>query len=194
MNVFVLDADPKIAAQYHCDKHVVKMTTESLQIMSSVLWFSYGITQKKDLDYSLWQNFPRDSPYGIGFMNHPCTKWARASSENWDWLASLAAALFVEHERRWGRVPSARPRLEWFVKNKPSLPSIGLTPFVLAMPEDLKTGDPVHSYRMYYAGWKRYFATWKISAPFWWQEYCDLTRQKGLVSEKVKILMNASLA
>jgi len=30
MNIFVLDYNPKKAAEYHCDKHVVKMILETL--------------------------------------------------------------------------------------------------------------------------------------------------------------------
>jgi len=29
MNIFVLDYNPKKAAEYHCDKHVVKMILEN---------------------------------------------------------------------------------------------------------------------------------------------------------------------
>jgi hypothetical protein len=35
MNIFYLDEDPKICAQYHCDKHVVKMIIEYAQLLST---------------------------------------------------------------------------------------------------------------------------------------------------------------
>ena len=35
MNIFYLDRDAKLAAQYHCDKHVVKMIIEYAQLMST---------------------------------------------------------------------------------------------------------------------------------------------------------------
>ena len=35
MNVFVLDYDPKTAAEMHCDKHVVKMILETAQLLST---------------------------------------------------------------------------------------------------------------------------------------------------------------
>jgi hypothetical protein len=35
MNIFYLDEDPKICAQYHCDKHVVKMIIEYAQLFST---------------------------------------------------------------------------------------------------------------------------------------------------------------
>ena len=37
---------------------------------------------------------------------------------------------------------------------------VGLTPFVLAMPDEFKTSDPVMSYRNYYMS-KQNIATWK---------------------------------
>ena len=35
MNIFYLDKAPEIAAQLHCDKHVVKMILESAQMLST---------------------------------------------------------------------------------------------------------------------------------------------------------------
>lgn len=35
MNIFYLDKDPRIAASYHCDKHVVKMVSETAQLLST---------------------------------------------------------------------------------------------------------------------------------------------------------------
>jgi hypothetical protein len=34
MNIFYLDSDPELAAQMHCDKHVVKMILETAQLLS----------------------------------------------------------------------------------------------------------------------------------------------------------------
>ena len=35
MNIFILDTDPIVAAQWQCDKHVVKMIVESAQMLST---------------------------------------------------------------------------------------------------------------------------------------------------------------
>lgn len=35
MNIFYLSKDPELAAQYHCDKHVVKMIIEYAQLLST---------------------------------------------------------------------------------------------------------------------------------------------------------------
>ena len=37
MNIFVLDQDPSIAAQYNCDKHIVKMVLELFQQLGSAV-------------------------------------------------------------------------------------------------------------------------------------------------------------
>lgn len=48
MNIFYLERDPKIAAEFHCDKHVVKMIVESAQMLSSAHWmtdfFKYNLS------------------------------------------------------------------------------------------------------------------------------------------------------
>ena len=35
MNIFYLDKDPKRCAEMHCDKHVVKMSLEYAQLLST---------------------------------------------------------------------------------------------------------------------------------------------------------------
>ena len=35
MNIFYLDKDPNVCANYHCDKHVVKMIVEYAQMLST---------------------------------------------------------------------------------------------------------------------------------------------------------------
>lgn len=37
MNIFVLDTDPKLSAQYHVDRHVIKMILENAQLLSTAL-------------------------------------------------------------------------------------------------------------------------------------------------------------
>ena len=59
MNIFVLDKDVKLAAQYHCDKHLVKMITEHNQILGSIAHVGRGVKKKIEItpDYcknNLW--------------------------------------------------------------------------------------------------------------------------------------------
>lgn len=42
MNIFYLDGDVTKAAQYHCDKHVVKMVLETAQILCTGIYIATG--------------------------------------------------------------------------------------------------------------------------------------------------------
>ena len=149
MNIFVLDNNPHVAAMYACDKHVVKMILESAQMLCSV--------QPEGT-----------APYKRSFYNHPCTKWVRASSANYDWLIEHARALCTEYTRRYGKVHKSEKVIDWCDANRPELPDVGLTPFAQAMPEDYKNEDAVEAYRTYYRNDKRRFATWKdVDPPTW---------------------------
>ena len=47
MNIFILDTDPVVAAQSQCDKHVVKMVTESAQMLSTAHRVLDGAIEKR---------------------------------------------------------------------------------------------------------------------------------------------------
>jgi hypothetical protein len=149
MNIFVLDKNPHVAAMYACDRHVIKMILESAQMLCSV--------QPEGT-----------APYKRAFYNHPCTKWVRASSANYDWLIEHARALCAEYSRRYGKVHKSEKAIGWCDANRPKLPDGGLTPFAQAMPEEYKNEDAVKAYRNYYRNDKRRFATWKnVDPPTW---------------------------
>ena len=151
MNIFAVDTDPKIAAQQLCDKHVVKMILESAQMLCSV--------------------FPNgDAPYRRAFYNHPCTKWARESAENYEWLLDHAYAMCQEYTRRYGKVHKSLDAISWCGSNyhKLNIPRKGLTKFAQALPEQYKNSCGVTAYRADYNGEKAYFAKWsKRETPSW---------------------------
>ena len=66
MNIFVLDLDPEVAAQYHCDKHVPKLCVEVTQMMVSAVR-RYGAT---DNDVPLTKS---GTPHKGGYHRHPVT-------------------------------------------------------------------------------------------------------------------------
>lgn len=147
MNIFVLDFDPRKAAEYHCDRHVPKMILESTQMLSTVL----------------------NGPYKPTHQNHPCTLWVGESIDNALWLFDLAYALHHEWQKRWNHAREHKcvEILDGLKKELASLPAVGLTPFALAMPIEFKTNDPVESYRAYYRS--KTFAQWRYSSePDWW--------------------------
>ena len=160
MNIFILDDDPVKAAQLQCDKHVVKMILESAQMLCSV--------QPEGT-----------APYKRSFYNHPCTKWARASTENYDWLVEHAYALCEEYSRRYvhksgkPKVHKSKAVIEWCDKNRSDLelPIGMLTEHPMCMPDYCKMESVVESYRKYYINEKAKFAKWKDgNIPSWYSE------------------------
>tara|TARA_R110000803_G_scaffold74903_5_gene139126 strand:+ start:3593 stop:4066 length:474 start_codon:yes stop_codon:yes gene_type:complete len=147
MNIFVLDEDVKLAAQYHNNKHVVKMVLETAQLLCGV---HHVIENELDV------------PYRLSHKNHPCSIWARECIENYIWLCDFGIELAKEYTHRYDKRHKCQDIIEWCIENKPNLLENGdLTPFALAMPEDYKTDDPVESYRRYYILDKPHIADWK---------------------------------
>ncbi len=140
MNIFVLDNDINKCAKYHCSKHVVKIITESAQILCS----AYYYTGQEYL-----------SPYKLSHKNHPCCVWARESLSNWLWLRDLGIALYEEYKYRYNNKDHKAGDIILDLK-VPNLSDIGLTEFAQAMPEKYKNDDVVKAYRDYYIGDKQH--------------------------------------
>lgn len=152
MNIFVLSADPEEAARSLCDKHVCKLLLESGQMLCAA-------------------HEPGVAPWKRTHYNHPCTVWARTSTENYNWLTAHGLHLCEEYTRRYGKVHRAESVLLWCGENIPKNVPIGqLTPFAIAIKDPkYHTGDPVTSYRAYYKGEKVRFAKWRYcEPPAWW--------------------------
>lgn len=153
MNIFVLDLDPKKCAQYHCDKHVVKMLLEHAQMMST-------ICRLQGLDVG----------YKSTHANHPCTIWARESMQNYVWLYTMNCYLNDEYKLRYNHTKNHKSFDLAEDLPVPNLPNIPMTPFVKAMknfPECYSIDDPVLAYRQYYMNHKRQFCAWKTEQPAW---------------------------
>lgn len=134
MNIFVLDEDVKRCAEYHCDKHVIKMILESAQLLCSVYYFT-GEQHK--------------SPYKLTHKNHPCSIWVRESLSNWLWLRDLGLALYDEYKYRYGNKihESGEVILRLEI---PNLKDKGITYRPQAMPLEYKELDCIKAYRRYY--------------------------------------------
>ena len=145
MNIFALHEDPVIAAQMHCDSHVVKMVLETAQMLCNVM-------------YGLGYDRPDDIPYRKTHENHPCSLWAKRSRKNFEWLAQLGLALADEFVWRYEKYShhASRGVIMWCAQNAPHedrFPLTYRTRFQLAMPNEIKTdnsNDPVRAYREYY--------------------------------------------
>ena len=151
MNIFVLDEEVEKCAEYHCDKHVIKMILESAQMMSAVVRLN-----------------GHDTGYKLTHKNHPCTIWARKSLSNYIWLKSLISLLNSEYRYRYDKSVNHKSFDMAMSLPMPDLPVIGLTPFAQAMPEQYRNKNAVKAYRDYYNNEKSSFLTWtKRKTPKW---------------------------
>ena len=157
MNIFVLDRNINKAVEYHCDKHVVKMILESVQMLATVA-HHYGY----------------ETRYKPTHFKHPCTQWAAASRNNFVWLATFAKALNEEYKVRYDKdvdhksIEVLKDILDNGDLFKWAWPAIEYTEFAQAMPEQYRGEDVVEAYRRYYIGEKLGFAKWtKRDTPEW---------------------------
>lgn len=151
MNIFFLHLDPRTCAQYHLDKHVVKMILESCQLLCTAHW--------------VHPNGTYTPPYKITHKNHPSAIWTRASLSNYLWLCKLALELCSEYTFRYGKIHKCQPIAEELLQHYPQIQDIGFTTPALAMPDTYKCVDAVESYRAYYLFEKTKILTWKKRSP-----------------------------
>lgn len=148
MNIFYVDRDPVRAARALCDKHIVKMPSESAIMLRSYL-----------------------DPTKRGWANHPCTVWTGASAAHWLWHVQHGLALCAEYTRRYGRIHASEaviaacrehgsPSTEWAWTDPPR----AMPPEIAALAPD----DTVEAYRHYYRIAKSRFAQWKHTTPPSW--------------------------
>ena len=161
MNIFVLDLDVKKCAQYHVDKHVVKMILETAQLLCGVHHMAPQVTPQV--------------PYKLSHKNHPCAIWARESLTNYLYLCELGLELCKEYTYRYGKRHKSQDVIEWCVANKPTIIDKGFTEPAKAMPDEYKVDSVVQSYRNYYIGAKSGFASWKgREIPKWFNKEVEL--------------------
>ena len=138
MNIFYLHRDPKKAARYQYNKHVVKMILESAQMLC---------TAHHHYDENT------DVPYKKAHYNHPSTKWVRQSDEHYDWLYNHMLELGNEYTKRYGREHLSITKCKWILWERPyGIPSNGFMQPPQAMPDEYKDPCSVQAYWNYYIG------------------------------------------
>jgi hypothetical protein len=165
MNIFILSHNPIKAAEYHNNKHVVKMPTEYTQMLSWAYFNDKGemIPHTYDL-----RNFPRAQgfyAFNKGHYNHPCTKWVRESLANWEYLLKLAYWTAKEYKHRYDKEHATYAIMLWMLHNPPLLPKRPLTEFPQAMPVGCQHDNVVIAYRTYYRLYKDHIAQWHSKNP-----------------------------
>ena len=160
MNIFFLDFDVKKCAEYHCDKHVVKMILETAQLLCSAHHVTGGTAQ-----------------YKLSHKNHPCAIWVRSSLSNYLYLCELGLALGEEYTYRYGKKHKSVEVIEWCLVNRPNIHDVDFTTPPLAMGDEYKIGnDVIESYRNYYKGAKSGIVSWKNrEVPKWYKKELELS-------------------
>lgn len=169
MNIFYLDEVPGICAQYHCDKHVVKMIVEYAQLLSTAHRLIDG-TQiigrtKTGRRAKRWQlpDDREDLLYKATHVNHPSAQWCRLNTSTYSWTLELFSCCLKEYTYRYGKV-HATQRLLPALSKYPDRLEFGSwctpPPAMGAYPQCIVPGDSLTSYRNYYREAKAGFARW----------------------------------
>jgi len=185
MNIFYLDKDLAKAAQYHVDKHTVKMVLEYAQLLSTAHRLCDGIPYKSRTKtgriIKRWGFSPRgiDPRAGILYeathINHPSAVWSRATNNNYNALAYLLACLCREYTYRYGRVHKVESSGLLMAL---SVPPVNIPIGVFTQPTPamdkkylIYTNGIINSllsYRNYYINGKKHLAKWtKRDNPDW---------------------------
>ena len=185
MNIFALSECPRESAQEMLDKHVVKMPTETCQMLHTNILYMRFISECRYepslAELKIYHKMINSRLMKPAMLNHPSTIWARKSLDNFNWLLAHGKALCEEFTFRYGKRHGSYDRILDVVDYGKLLRSHDftykeLTPVTIAMddhyrlsPQENTWNFVIESYRHYYLQGKWKFATWKNGrAPPWW--------------------------
>lgn len=168
MNFFILDKDPKKSVQMLPDKLVVKMPTETMQMLSvaaNILFDINDIPTASGKTYSVKSH-----------INHPCTRWVYESVDNFYYTMLYCKYICEEYMYRYDKVTCAvyqslkelNDRLIHNICSQVRPSELHITPFAIVT-GDITDPNPVIAYRKYMQEYKSHYATWKKrKKPEWW--------------------------
>ena len=169
MNIFYLDNVPKTCAEYHVDRHCVKMILEYAQLLSTAHRVLDGVEY---IDNSSGRRIKRwklgtsyeSILYKATHINHHSAVWVRKSYDNYMWLGQLLVELSKEYTYRYGKVHKCQGiGLIDALQYAPINIKLGtFTEPTPAMPDIYKVeNNSIQSYINYYNGDKRRMFNWK---------------------------------
>jgi len=194
MNIFALSKSPSQSAIEMLDKHVIKMPTETCQMLHTNIQYMQYIEQHgKEPQLKDLKRFHRETKSILmkpAMLNHPSTIWARQSLDNFEWLFEHGLALCDEYRSRYNKCHGSFHRIHDCHAFQDTVlqhnyPHRGLTPVTIAMFDKYRLDEKeyynrnpnakdwefvIASYRHYYLEGKWEFATWKTKSPDWWPE------------------------
>jgi len=192
MNIFYLDPNPKVCAEMHLDKHVVKMIIEYAQLMSTAHRVLDG-DEYTDLTANgrrikRWRlNDDREKTLmKASHINHPSGVWCRANRDNYIWLYQMWFHLCKEYTHRYGKTHACERLTGDLCVPPEKIIEGAFYPPTPAMPTEVKIMsanplpglkyDSLASYKNYYILNKAHFAKWtKREVPSWFIEGSKLT-------------------
>lgn len=136
MNIFLLDSNLEKNAEYYCDKHIIKMILESVQILCSVSHLK-GV----------------NAPYKLTHQNHPCVQWVLKSGGHWDMLVDLVEKLNTEYKFRYNKTTNHKSYDIMKQLTKPQFNTNIPTGIFVAVVDTVKicnAFDVIQEYRKYY--------------------------------------------
>lgn len=149
MNIFYVHKDPMIAARSLCDKHIVKMILESVQLLSNNLPIDITLTKRTHI-------------------KHPCSLWVGKSQSNFNWLLAHTYYLLKEYTNRYNKIHKYNNWIEQLYNIDLYKNYDDHTEPPQCMPEQYKELNSVNAYRNYYINEKYKFAKWKLNnKPDW---------------------------
>lgn len=147
MNIFYLDPNPIHCAKMHNDKHVVKMTVESAQMLSTAHRVLDGTLVNKKY---IFLDSRENEFYKATHVNNTLCKWVRESDMNYTWLYELFNALCKEYTFRFDKIHKSSNLLGVLSVLPENIKKGDLTDSPLVMPSKYVLHDVVSSYRNYY--------------------------------------------
>ena len=176
MNIFYIDKDPKLCAEWSVNSHCVKMILESAQLLSTAHRVLDGVEY---IDASSGRKIKRwrlsdareTELYSATHINHPSAVWARESNNNYNWLYCYLYEHCKEYTHRYGKVHK--------IEQSNLLNMLSVTPNNIPVthfqqpPSAMDTKyiiseDAVTNYRNYYKVGKAHLHKWKDRQPPAW--------------------------
>jgi hypothetical protein len=185
MNIIILDKDPYKCSEYYSDRHVLNYIITYSQFLSTAHWISFFdledeevyFDKLKEMKSYFYSKYPEGSeerpPYGINYLNSPCTNWIMQSKQNYLWLCDLLEGLCKQYTFRYDKTHNCERNVIWFKNNMPiACLDNELTEFYVNVPEAyIHNNDPVSSYRDFYIREKKEKAKYrKNNIPSWFKQ------------------------
>ena len=181
MNIFYLSECPVQCARWMVNRHVVKMITESAQLLSTAHRVLDG-TMTEGVRVNLDTGKTRKVKaytlpdarvsviYSATHINHPSAIWARTSVENYTWLVDHMFALMAEYTYRYEKEHKIQGEIGYMLQSPPfNLKDYEMTKMPSCMDQQyIISDDPIINYRNYYKKGKTHLFAWKNRQPPEW--------------------------